>query len=405
MAGTLLLDLDDTLLANPMEQFLPGYFKGIGGTLQQFAPPEKVVKALLDGTQKMVENRQIDRTLLEVFYEYFYPALGAAPGSMRADIERFYAEDFPALRHTSRAKPEAIAFVQQAFAAGYTLAVATNPLFPATAIRQRLEWAGLSPDTLPFTVISSNEDFHFCKPNPAYYTEMLARLGWPEGPVVMLGDDLEMDIAPTRRLGLAAYWVPVDRNPMPPTPPIGELAPSASGNLEQAWEWLQSASATALTPEFTCQEMCANILRGSPAALQTMLAGCGAEEWRRRPVAGEWSLAEILCHLRDVEIEINLQRVDKILNETNPLLIGIDTDRWAEQRRYAEQDGLAALQAYLKARRELLQLLDGMEPESWNKPARHTIFGRTTLKEIIHITAGHERLHVRQIYKTLKVVS
>ena len=31
--------------------------------------------------------------------------------------------------------------------------------------------------------------------------ELLARMGWPEGPIVMLGDDLKMDIGAARALG------------------------------------------------------------------------------------------------------------------------------------------------------------------------------------------------------------
>ena len=72
--------------------------------------------------------------------------------------------------------------------------IATNPLFPRTAIYQRLEWAGLPPDKYPFSLIPSYETFHFAKPNPTYFAEFLTISGWPDGPMIMVGNDLEHDI-------------------------------------------------------------------------------------------------------------------------------------------------------------------------------------------------------------------
>ena len=88
-----------------------------------------------------------------------------------------------------------------------TLAIATNPLFPLTAIEQRLDWAGLSPEEYPFSIVPSYENAHFAKPNPAFLAELLARLGWPEGPVVMVGDDPDNDVRCGLELGLARFLV------------------------------------------------------------------------------------------------------------------------------------------------------------------------------------------------------
>jgi len=40
--------------------------------------------------------------------------------------------------------PEARSVVQAVFDAGYDVVIATNPLFPDTAIRQRMEWADVA---------------------------------------------------------------------------------------------------------------------------------------------------------------------------------------------------------------------------------------------------------------------
>ena len=49
MSLTILLDLDDTLLGNSMDTFLPAYMQALGEYLAPYAPPEKMIPALLDG--------------------------------------------------------------------------------------------------------------------------------------------------------------------------------------------------------------------------------------------------------------------------------------------------------------------------------------------------------------------
>ena len=87
------------------------------------------------------------------------------------------------------------------------MVIATNPLFPLKAIQHRLRWAGLPPEKYPFALVTSYETFHFTKETVAYYPEMLAQLGWPDDPVVMVGDDIEREVKPTRAAGLPVFWV------------------------------------------------------------------------------------------------------------------------------------------------------------------------------------------------------
>ena len=84
----------------------------------------------------------------------------------------------------------------------------------------------------------------------------------------------------------------------------------------------------------------------------------------------------------------------------NPFLAGEDTDRWVEERHYAEQDGFQAMVDYIAARKETLGLLVGLQAE-WSRTARHAIFGPTTLLELVGFTAGHDRAHIQQIWKRI----
>jgi len=401
MSYTLLLDLDDTLLINPMTSFLPAYLQALSDHLAPYADPELVVKALLGGTRRMIANLQPDCTLEEVFADYFYNALGISPQALQQPIDQFYAQVYPTLKSLTAPQPNAVQLVESAVQRGYRLVIATNPLFPRTAIVQSLAWAGLSTEKYPFALIPSMEAFHFAKPNPALFAELLAQLAWPDGPVIMVGNDLQNDIAPALELGLPAYWVSNGSL----SPPRGSSAPSASGDLSDLLPWLDSIPADSLQPNFNTPSAQVAILRSTPAVLDQLCRRLDAAAWRQRPAKDDWCPTEIICHLRDVDLEVNLPRVNMVLSQDNPFLPGQDTDPWAEQRNYTDQDGRNALLRIYAARSQLLNLLEALSPQEWLRPARHAIFGPTTLQEIVTIITAHDRLHLRQITQAIQAAS
>lgn len=397
MSLTLLLDLDDTCLGNSMHTFIPAYLQALADFLSDYIPPGDLVPALMSSTQDMIQNSRPDRTLKQVFDQSFYPKLGINPNDFTDLFDSFYIEKFPDLKGLTQFRPEAVRMVDEAFQRGYTVAIATNPLFPRTAIQQRLEWAGLSPSNYPFSLIPSYETVYFAKPNPAFFTEVLSRLGWPEGPIVMVGDDFEDDIAPARLLGFGTFWITTNEQA-----PKDRTQPSNGyGSPNELISWIDSTTSEDLLPDFNHVEAMLAVMRSSPAALNAFSLELKLPEWAQQPQPGEWSFTEILCHFRDVDNEINLPRINKVLDELNPFLPGIDSDKWAEDRLYYCQNGPEALRDFTASRIKMLEVLDGLKPEEWNRPASHAIFGPTSLKELVSIIVGHDRLHIQQVFRSL----
>jgi len=201
----ILFDLDDTLLENNMERFLKGYFGLLAPHVAQLVPPDKFMPALLAATRAMVENADPTVTNQQAFIADFFPRVGRTAEEMMPVFDDFYATQFGKLRSQARTLPEARPVVQAAFDAGCDVVIATNPLFPETAIRQRMEWAGVAD--FPFKLVTSYEVMHSCKPHARYYTEIVERLGRQPGECVMVGDDWSNDIAPALQAGLRAYWI------------------------------------------------------------------------------------------------------------------------------------------------------------------------------------------------------
>jgi FMN phosphatase YigB (HAD superfamily) len=401
MTLTLLLDLDDTCLGNSMDTFIPAYLQALGDHLDALIPQDKLIPTLLASIQLMLENNRPDRSLKQVFDEAFFPPLGIDPGDFQDQADSFYANKFPKLKSLTQFRPEAVTLVEQAFKRGYTIAIATNPLFPRTAILQRLEWAGLSPEEFTFSLIPAYETFHFAKPNESFFAEFLSRMGSQDGPVVMVGDSQHSDIEPACRMGLATYWITPENRPSD----FCQDSPHGFGSLTDLIPWLDSIPDEDLIPNYSHPEGRLAILRATPAVMAAFAGDLDAPSWTHHPQPGEWSFTEIMCHLRDVEVEVNFPRIIKVIQESNPFLPGIDTDKWAEERLYYRQNGQEAQKKFTGARIQLLDALSKLSPEDWMRPARHAIFGPTNIKELVRIIVDHDRLHTRQAYTILGEIS
>jgi FMN phosphatase YigB (HAD superfamily) len=394
MTLTLLLDLDDTLLDTNLQAFIPAYFQALSNELAPQIAPELMFRALLSGTQLMNESDDFSRTLREVFDAEFYPKLKISRGDLEPAIENFYDNIFPTLSGLTSQIPEAKLFVEWAFSQGHRIAIATDPLLPRKATHHRLRWAGFQPGQ--FELVSTYEEFHFSKTHPAYYAEVLGRMGWPEGPVLMVGNDMERDILPAQKLGLAVYHVDVE--------PASSFGPEAGprGRLSDLRPWLESTDSVSLIPSFKSTDSIFGILLATPAALNGLLRGFDSDSWSRKATPDDWSLTELICHLRDTEREIHHMQIKLFKEQNEPFIPRPDTGVWASQRDYLHEDGISALREFNDARRETVALLKNSASEDWERKARHAIFGPTNFLEVVGFIANHDRMHIQQAWSILK---
>jgi FMN phosphatase YigB (HAD superfamily) len=393
---TLLLDLDDTLLDANMDDFIPAYFQALARHLEERVRSDLLVPALISGTQRMLANEDPRLTLQEVFEADFYPKIGVSKEVLQEDIEDFYDDVFPALEGLTHQRKGVSEFVAWAFAQGYRVAIATDPLFPIKATHHRIRWAGLDPNR--FELVSSFETFHFSKAHPAFYAEILGRLGWADDPALMVGNDPERDMIPAQKLGLSSYQL-VD---IPRSVPASQHNPQ--GNLDDLRIWLESLDLSVLEASYKSTDSILAILLSTPAILQSLLSGLGSQALAHQPAEDEWALIEVLCHLRDTEREIHQQQLLTLLKDSHPFVPRPDAPVWAKQRKYLDEDGPSALREFTAARIATLAQLKGLEDGIWSRKARHAIFGPTNFREVVGFMAEHDRLHIKQVWNILKAV-
>ncbi len=394
MTLTLLLDLDDTLLINPIHAFQKEYFELLGQHLQPFISTDRMLPELMRATEAMLRKTIPTGTLEDTFDDAFYPAINIEKAQIIDRINQFYREVFPQLRAITQSRPQAIALVKTALERNWQVIIATNPLFPRTAIHQRLTWAGLDPAETPFTLITTFENSHFSKPQTAYYAEILAKLGWPANPIAMVGNSYSDDILPAARLGISTYYL--SNEALKPTAEF-KNASHCSGDLSGVLPFLEQLTETPVNPNSFDHTANQAVLASTPAALDTIFQSATLALTEYRPGADEWSIIEIFCHLNDVDQEINLPRIERILAEKEPFLPGIISDAWASERNYQSRDATEALNQFFIARAQLIARLSRLEKEDWERPARHAIFGPTRLEELVDFMAQHDRNHIQQI--------
>ena len=393
MTLTLLLDLDDTLLETNIGAFIPAYFQALSKHLADYVQPEKMLPALMKGTELMLASEDPSRTLQAVFEAYFYPKLGVSKEQLAHLIEQFYDEIFPSIGAVTRKREGAVELVDWAFAKGYRVAIATDPLFPRKAIYHRIRWAGLDPER--FELVSSFETFHFTKSHPGYFAEVLGRLGWPNEPVLMVGNDVERDLKPAQSLGLKTYHVNSEFA-------SGSGTEAGSGKLSDLRSWLESTDLESLEPSIQTPSAILAVMSSTPAVLQSLVPSIPDSIWPHKPSANEWALVEVICHLRDTEREIHHMQVNTLLEENEPFIPHPDGSVWAKERNYLKEDGQMALRDFTSARLEMLAKLKGLNDAVWKQKARHAIFGPTHFQEVIGFMADHDRMHIQQAWNILK---
>ncbi|MBN2044395.1 MAG: HAD hydrolase-like protein [Anaerolineales bacterium] len=391
MTLTLLIDLDDTLLPGSTSKFLPAYISALADYLELPFSKQNIAKIIYWATREALADAQIDKTIQNRFDKRFYPALGTTAEAQSERISKFYAEEFPKFTPVREPDPKAVALIETAFEKGYQVAIATNPIFPRAATYERLRWAGIAPEEYPLKIISTYENFHFGKPDPRFYLELIAQIGWPEGGFLMVGDSEEMDIQPAKSLGIPTFWLQAESN-------RADLSSThTQGDLSEVHRWIEYRLNEELSLKLDSHFDYMNILAANPAAIDTLLRNAPGDIWAIGPKQEDWQINEILCHLRDVDREVHLPRLTAIRDEESPFLTAIDTDTWADERDYHRQDGLQAFKDLIETRKEVLSLAAHLLKIGGKKAIRHSIFGPITVNEILRIAARHDSLHVQQI--------
>lgn len=388
MIKAVLLDLDNTLISNPDYPFalaflnqVEGFFRarlGIQGAAQHF---RDFIKRAQQQTVRSANNHQL---LIAILREKF----GIDHKTLHDALDQFYASAYLEVESCISPIAGAAELIKHLLNKDVAVAIATNPLYPTRAIIDRMRWAGLPVDA-PYALITGSEVMHTSKPDPAYFVEIIARIGIEPDEALYVGDSAHNDIQPAHTAGLQTFHVSPDPDPIT----------HHSGSLSDLVKWFntsdwQTQFNPVVQPDSIIPGYCGNL-----AALHGLLEEVQPHFWHQRPLPDEWSIMQILCHLLESEQTVQRPRLRRILSEDDPFIAaprppGPNIPDCAD-------DGLDVMTNFVEERIKTIALLDTLTAEQWHRRARHSIFGLTTLLEMAHFTAQHDRLHINQLCQTL----
>lgn len=231
--NTILFDLDGTLLPMDMSVFEREYFKKLCRKLERYFSSEKTIDYIWSATYEMISNINPNLTNVDVFMDKFCEFSNSDREEMLNVFSDFYDNEYKELGKLFSPSFYMVEAVKILKNKAYVMAVATNPIFPLKAIHERIRWAGFNPDD--FSLITSFENMHFCKPHIDYYREVLWMLGKNPEACLMVGNDVEEDLV-AKKLGIKTFLIKdyaINRNNIP-------VISDFMGNYEDFYNFVQA---------------------------------------------------------------------------------------------------------------------------------------------------------------------
>ena len=137
----------------------------------------------------------------------------------------------------------------------------------------------------------------------------------------------------------------------------------------------------------------------TPPRLAALTAGLAPAQLQTCPGPAEWSLNDILAHLRSCS-DVWGDYIRKLLAEDRPTFRGVNPTTWIKQTNYPELEFRPSLRAFTRQRAELLAVLQPLPPKAWSRSATVTGAGKPLQRTVFTYAqwlVNHERSHFRQI--------
>jgi DinB family protein len=149
-------------------------------------------------------------------------------------------------------------------------------------------------------------------------------------------------------------------------------------------------------------EQILSVLRETPDRLSSLTADLTESSLHAAPEPGEWSVAEIVAHLRSCA-DVWGRAIETITVTDHPTIRAVSPTTWIKSTDYRELAFASSLDAFSKQRDQLLALLVDLPDQGWSRSAT-VLGGGRPLELTVHSYASrlarHDRTHWRQLAKT-----
>ena len=149
------------------------------------------------------------------------------------------------------------------------------------------------------------------------------------------------------------------------------------------------------------------ILKETSPRLAKLTAELTPAQLHNAPSDGEWSVNEVLAHLRACNEVWGGYYITTILAQGHPTIKAVNPRTWIKNTDYLEQEFQPALRAFTRQRKKLLAKLEPLSPQDWMRT--NTLVGagkplQQTLLSHADGLARHERAHLKQIERAIEAL-
>jgi len=140
-------------------------------------------------------------------------------------------------------------------------------------------------------------------------------------------------------------------------------------------------------------------LKEQPETIAALTARLPRARLHGPPSPGEWSVNDVLAHLRSCG-DMWGRYIAMIIAEDRPTIRAMNPTTWIKSTNYPELEFAPSFRTFTKQRAELLALLRPLPRAAWSRSATVTGAGRPrkrTVLEYAQWLANHERSHVKHI--------
>lgn len=141
-----------------------------------------------------------------------------------------------------------------------------------------------------------------------------------------------------------------------------------------------------------------------PAGLEEVISGVSDADADAVPIAGKWSIRQVVCHLSDSDI-VYADRIRRILAEDNPTMADADPDRFVPALSCPVRNIREEVAVISHLRKATGRILTACHIEDFQRTGVHSKEGPMTLETIVERITGHIPHHLAFIRAKLDALA
>ena len=132
---------------------------------------------------------------------------------------------------------------------------------------------------------------------------------------------------------------------------------------------------------------------GGPDRLRSAVTGLSREQLISRPIAGRWSVLEVVCHLVDTDANI-AHRLKRVLSEERPVFDRVKPDLMLAALAYHDRDVEEEVGLFDLGRRQIARILKASRSEAWERIGIVGDRGDRTVAQMMNGAVEHLAHHL-----------